>query len=99
MLMLPDWVSARIALIYATGVLELILAIGLWIPGSMRKAGFAIALMLVAFLPAHIYTALNSLPYGGAEMGPSYLLVRVPYQIFLVWWTVWATGLIEKRRN
>jgi uncharacterized membrane protein len=55
--------------------------------------------MLVAFLPANIYTALNSLPYGGAEMGPSYLLVRVPYQLFLVWWTVWATGLINKRSN
>lgn len=99
MLMLPDWVPARMALIYATGVLELILAIGLWIPRSMQNAGFAIALMLVAFLPANIYAALNSLPYGGAEMGPSYLLVRVPYQIFLVWWTVWATGLTQRRRN
>jgi len=98
-MMLPDWVPARMALIYATGVLELILAIGLWIPGSMRKAGFAIALMLVAFLPANIYAALNSMPYGGSEMGPPYLLVRIPYQILLVWWTVWATGLINKRYN
>jgi len=98
-MMLPDWVPARMALIYATGVLELILAIGLWIPRSMQKAGFAIALMLVAFLPANIYAALYSLPYGSAEMGPSYLLVRVPYQIFLVWWTIWATGLISKRNN
>ena len=52
MLMLPDWVPAREALIYATGVLEVVLAMGLWIPGSVRKIGFAIALMLVVFLPA-----------------------------------------------
>jgi len=98
-MMLPDWVPARIVLIYATGVLEVVLAIGLWIPGLMQMVGFAIALMLVAFLPANIYAALNSLPYGGAESGPSYLLVRVPYQIFLVWWTVWATGLTKRRHN
>ena len=98
-LMLPDWVPAQMALIYATGLLELILAIMLWIPGSVQKAGFAIALMLVAFLPANIYAALYSVPYGSAEMGPSYLLVRVPYQIFLVWWTIWATGLFNKRSN
>ena len=98
-MMLPDWVPARIALIYATGILGVVLAAGLWIRGSTQKAGLAIALMLVAFLPANIYAALNSVPYGGAEMGLSYLVVRVPYQIFLVWWTVWATGLTRNRQN
>jgi uncharacterized protein (DUF2141 family)/uncharacterized membrane protein len=96
-MMLPDWVPVRIALIYATGVLSVILALGLWIPGSVRRVGFAIMTMLVVFLSANIYAALNSVPYGGAEMGASYLLVRVPYQIFLVWWTVWATGLAKRR--
>lgn len=99
LLMLPDWVPARAALIYATGVLEVALAIGLWMPRLRQGVGFAIALMLVAFLPANIYAAINCLPYGGAEMGPSYLFVRIPYQIFLVWWTAWATGLINRRHN
>ena len=99
MMMFPDWVPARMALIQATGVLEIALAIGLWIPRLRQKAGFAIALMLVAFLPANIYAAINSVPYGGAEMGPSYLLVRIPYQIFLVWWAAWATGLTRSRRD
>ncbi len=98
-MMLPDWVPARTALIYATGLLGVVLAAALWIRGSTQKAGLAIALMLVAFLPANIYAALNSVPYGGAEMGPSYLFVRVPYQIFLVWWTLWACGLTSSLRN
>lgn len=96
MLMLPDWVPVRIALIYATGVLEVALATGLWVPGFVRRIGLAIAVMLVVFLPANIYAALNSLPFGGAEIGPSYLFVRVPYQILLVWWTLWATGSFNK---
>lgn len=96
MLMLPDWVLARVPLVYATGALEVGLAIALWIPGWTQRIGLAIALMFVVFLPANIYAAINSLPFGGAEMGPSYLFVRVPYQIFLVWWTVWATGLSRR---
>ena len=96
MLMLPDWIPARVPLIFATGVLEVILAIGLWIPGFVQRTGWAIALMLVVFLPANIYAAANSLPFGGSEMGLAYLFVRVPYQIFLVWWTLWATGSSER---
>ena len=96
MLMLPDWVPARVPLIYATGVLEVVLAIGLWVPALVQRTGLAIALMLVVFLPVNVYAAINSLPFGGGEMGPSYLLVRIPYQIFLVWWTVWATVLFKR---
>jgi uncharacterized membrane protein len=95
MLMLPDWVPAREMLIYATGVLEISLAIGLWMPGLVQKAGWAIALMLVIFLPANIYASFDSLPFGGNQIGPAYLFVRVPYQIFLVLWTAWSTGLMK----
>ena len=95
-LMLPEWIPARALLIYATGVLEIALAIGLWIPGMMRNAGWAIALMLLVFLPANIYASISSVPFGGNEMGPTYLLVRVPYQILLLLWTLWSTGLIPK---
>ena len=96
MLMLPDWVPARALLIYATGVLEIGLAIGLWMPGLVQKTGWTIALMLVVFLPANIYASFDSLPFGGNEIGPAYLFVRVPFQIFLVLWTVWACGLTQK---
>jgi uncharacterized protein (DUF2141 family)/uncharacterized membrane protein len=96
MLMLPDWVPAREMLIYATGVLEISLAIGLWMPGLVQKTGWAIALMLVIFLPANIYASFDSLPFGGNQIGPAYLFVRVPFQIFLVLWTLWSTGLIQK---
>jgi uncharacterized protein (DUF2141 family)/uncharacterized membrane protein len=99
MLMLPDWVPARMAIIYATGVMEIALAIGLWVPGLTQRVGVAIALMLVCFLPANIYSAMIALPFGGAEIGPSYLLVRIPYQLFLVWWTFWATGFFARSRN
>jgi uncharacterized protein (DUF2141 family)/uncharacterized membrane protein len=91
-LMLPEWVPSRILIIYATGLLEVVLAAALWVPGRIRHAGIAVACMLMLFLPANIFAAWNSVPFGGNELGPGYLWVRIPYQVFLVAWTLWATG-------
>jgi uncharacterized membrane protein len=91
-IMLPEWVPERIALVYATGVLEIALAIAVWIRPWVQIVGVGIAIMLLLFLPANIYAAWNSLPFGGNELGPPYLLVRVPYQFFVIGWVLWATG-------
>ncbi len=99
MLMLPDWVPERLLIIYATGVLEILLGVLLWVPGWVQRSGLVLAIMLVLFLPANIYAAMNHLPFGGNEMGPSYLFVRVPYQILLVMWTAWITELTYKSYN
>jgi uncharacterized protein (DUF2141 family)/uncharacterized membrane protein len=95
MLMLPEWVPSRLPIIYATGLLEILLAAALWVPGRTRHAGLAIACMLLLFLPANVYAAWNSVPFGGNELGPGYPWVRIPYQLFLVVWTLWATGWFD----
>jgi uncharacterized membrane protein len=88
-LMLPPWVPARTPLIYATGVLELAIAVGLFLPGTRRAAGWAAAAVLVAFFPANIYAAMNHVPMGGHAWGPAYLLVRAPLQAILIAWVWW----------
>lgn len=89
--MLPPSVSYRVPLIYVTGVLELLGAIGVWIPRLMKLAGVCLILMLVAILPANIYSAINHVDFGGHASGPGYLLVRVPFQLFVIWWTYFST--------
>jgi len=89
--MLPPFVPFRIEMIYVTGVLELLGAVGIWLPRLDRLAGLGLMLMLAGLLPANIYAAFNYVPFGGHELGPAYLLVRVPFQVFLVWWTYKAT--------
>lgn len=96
-MMFPDWVPATTAIVYVTGVLEFVLAAALWLFRYTRIVGLLIAVMLVAFLPANIYAAVNSLPFGGNVLGPHYLWLRIPYQIFLVFWSLWATGWIGRR--
>lgn len=89
--MLPPSVPYRIELIYVTGVFELLGAIGVWIPRLTRIVGLLLIVMLVGLLPANIYSAFNRVDFGGHGAGPSYLLVRIPFQLFAIWWTYFAT--------
>jgi len=99
-LMLPGWVPMREAVIFATGIWEVALALLIAAPKLARITGLVVTLTLVAFLPANIYAAWNSVEFNGNEIGPKYLLIRVPFQFFLIYWTLWATGwLTSQRRN
>jgi uncharacterized membrane protein len=90
--MLPLNVPYRIELVYLTGILEILGAVGVWIPRLTRLTGFLLIVMLVAILPANIYSAINRVDFGGHDAGPVYLLVRIPFQLFVLWWTYFATG-------
>jgi uncharacterized membrane protein len=89
--MLPSSILYRVELIYVTGALELLGAIGVWIPGLMRLTGLCLILMLIGLLPANIYSAMHRIDFGGHAAGPAYLLVRVPFQLFVIGWTYLAT--------
>ena len=84
--MLPVWMPLRLELVYFTGVLELAIAIALFIPRyQVRSAKIAIV-VLVLFFPVNIYSAINAIGLGGHQWGPIYLLVRAPLQTALVFW-------------
>lgn len=98
MLMFPDWFPWRFGVIIGTGVLEAALAVLLWVPGWTRRTGIAIVILLIVVLPADIYGAWNAGMYSGNVLGPAYLLARVPLQIMLIAWTLWATSAREVPR-
>ena len=89
--MLPPFVPARLAIIYVTGVLELLGAIGIWVPRLERLTGFCLIALLVGVLPSNVYAALARVEYGGHASGPLYLLVRVPFQALVIAWAYRAT--------
>ncbi|MCI0697438.1 DoxX family protein [candidate division KSB1 bacterium] len=89
--MLPAFVPNRVAIIIVTGILELLAAIGVWIPRLKRITGLCIILMLIGFLPANIYSAINRVDFGGHGSGPAYLLVRIPFQFLVIAWAYFAT--------
>ena len=93
--MLPPSVPFRSVVIYVTGVLELLGAAGLWIPRLERLTGVCLILMLIGLLPANVYAAFNYVEFGGHDIGPAYLLVRVPFQCLVIWWIY--TAAVEQK--
>ena len=97
--MLPPSVPYRVGLIYVTGICELLGAVGIWIPRLTRLTGFLLILMLIGVLPSNVYSAINRVDFGGHGAGPTYLLVRVPFQVLAIWWTYFATEQNWVRRK
>ena len=87
--MLPPWVAERMLLVYLTGVLELAIAVGFFVPKSRQFTGWVAAIVLVLFFPANIYAAINYVPMGGHAWGPVYLLIRAPLQAIILFWVYW----------
>jgi uncharacterized membrane protein len=87
--MLPPWVPARVAIIWASGLLELTLAIGLLLPARTRTAGIAVIVFLILVFPANVSAAARRVDFGGHGAGPSYLFVRAPLQLLLIAWAWW----------
>ena len=95
--MLPPWVPEREFLVYATGVLEIAIAISMFFSRSRRTGALAAAATLVAFFPANVYAAMHQVPMGGHAWGLAYLWVRAPLQIFILWW-IWAMVLRDQSK-
>lgn len=89
--MLPPWMPMRVQLIYITGIFELLAGVAVVIPCISRPASIVLCCFLVAILPSNIFAALHRVDFGGHKMGPKYLLVRIPLQLFLIGWVYWFT--------
>ena len=97
--MMPPAVPYRLELVYLTGILEALAAIAIWIPRWRRLTGVFLIIMLVAFLPVNIYAAIQRVDFGGHELGPVYLLARIPVQLLLIGVTYFATAPGEQHQH
>ncbi len=95
-MMLPDFIPYKIAVIYSTALLEIVLGLILLIPLYQYSTGIAIIIMFVLMLPANISAARRHVSYEKADYtgkGPAYLWFRVPMQVFLIVWVLYFSIL------
>ncbi len=98
--MLPDIVPQKQTVIYITGLLEILGAIGLLLKPTMKFSGIMLVIFLIASLPSNIYAALNNInPLTGENNGPglSYLWFRIPLQLLFLLWIYYFS--IRKHKN
>ncbi len=89
LLMLPDFIPYKIELVYFSGVIELMAAIGLLLPQYRKLTGWLLILFLVLITPSNIYATLKHVNLESATLdgeGPSYLWYRIPLQLFFIGW-------------
>ena len=53
--LIPDYLGDKEFINVSSGVIEMILAIGLLVPRTRKIAASAIIAMLIAFIPSHVY--------------------------------------------
>jgi uncharacterized membrane protein len=85
--MVPPGLPRPGLLVTLTGILELIGAAGLLVPGLVRVSALALIALLVAMFPANIRAARLHLTVAGRPAMP--LALRLPLQVFWIgalWW-------------
>ena len=94
----PEWVPAPEAIVFWTGIAELLGAAGLLQPVSprLRKAAAAgLALYAVCVFPANInHFALDMASEDGG-LGLAYHLPRLVAQPLIIWLSLWVGGVTD----
>jgi uncharacterized membrane protein len=96
-MMIPHFIPFRIAIVYITGLAEIVLGFLLLFPAYRFNAGACLLLFFLLILPANIYAAIHriDLQKGTATgPGPSYLWFRIPLQLFFMAWVVFFVGYL-----
>jgi len=90
--MMPPYIPWHAAMVFLSGVAEVVLGIAVLIPATRSPAAWGLIALLIAVFPANIHIALNDIPVFGATEGPGLLgWVRLPIQGVLIAWAWWYT--------
>lgn len=79
------------ALVYISGVIEIILGLFLLMPPLSRWAAWGLVALFVAVYPANINMAVNHIHIDGIPDGWWFQAIRLPFQFVLIAWAYWYT--------
>ncbi len=91
----PGWVPFPYQVVFLTGLCEIAGAIGLVTARWRRLAAMMLALYAVCVFPANIKHAIDGLAYGRNVLGWGYHVPRLLFQPVILWWTLFAGGVID----
>lgn len=93
----PPQLSRPRALVYLSGVAEIVFGLGVLIRRTRRASAWGIVALLIAVFPANVYMATDDLAvelvpdrYAGAARIAAW--IRLPLQGVLILWAWWYTG-------
>ena len=88
-MMLPSFIPVKKQIVLATGIIEILAAIGLLVPSTIKITGILLIIFFVMILPANIYAAIKKVDLEKANYtgtGINYLWFRIPEQLLFIFW-------------
>ncbi|MFM7426640.1 MAG: DoxX family protein [Elainella sp.] len=95
----PTQLPHPLALVYISGVFEILGGIGLTIPWVSVAAAWGLIALFIAVFPANINQAIHSIPIDGIPHYPLLYWFRLPFQAVLIAWAWWYTRHPERQRG
>ncbi|MDG1541191.1 MAG: hypothetical protein P8Q46_06560 [Candidatus Thalassarchaeaceae archaeon] len=88
----PDLLGSARFWVYASGVFEIILGLGVALPWFRKEAAFGITLMLLVLYWANLNMWLNDIPLDGKTYAGHWHALRGVGQVVLVCISLWLGG-------
>lgn len=87
----PGFLPFPAALVYISGVAEILLGIGLLVPGVRSLSAWGLVALFIAVYPANINMAVNHIQIGNIPDAWWVHAIRLPFQFVLIAWAYWYT--------
>lgn len=95
---IPNWVPFPEAVVFGTGVAEILGAIGMvqrWSPNLRRAAGIGLALYALCVWPANMNHFALDMARDDGGLGLAYHVPRMFAQPVLIWLALWVSGTTD----
>jgi uncharacterized membrane protein len=89
--LVPDFIPLVFANVAST-IVEGLIGVLLFIPKYRRMGGLGFCLLMIAFLPLHVWDMVKEDPITGPPPGPQIRLVIQLLLIYAGWWIFRKTG-------
>ena len=83
---MPPALPWPLALIYVSGIAEILGGLGVLVPPARKLAGWGLIALLIAVFPANLYAAFH----GAGSIPPWILWTRLPFQLVFIAWVYWT---------
>ena len=89
---MPRYLPKHKLLVFLSGVIEIMLGVALSVPEFTTVAIYGVILMLLAFMPVHIYMLLEKKAHLGI---PKWVLIlRIALQFGLMYWAWYYLSIV-----
>lgn len=97
--MMPPYIPFHEAMVFVSGVAEVVLGIALLIPALRVYAAWGVIALLIAVFPANLHMAIANVPFGDPPAPSWWAWARLPLQAVLIAWAWWHTREAAERSS